>query len=138
MRRELVQLVDQGRLRAMDISRLEISPVTYYPTTGQLEIVESMDVAITFERRQTSRRARRSHRPDLQPLLRAPLRRSRRVTSGFHDAYPDRVGDVVTMVVVTPPMFAGQLQDFVAWKTERGFHTILAVTGTPEVGTTTA
>ena len=35
-------------------------------------------------------------------------------------------------------MFAAQLPDFVAWKTERGFHVILAVTGTPEVGTTTA
>ncbi len=54
----------------------------------------------------------------------------------FHEGYPDLVADQVTYVIVTPPMFAGQMADFVAWKTERGFKVILAVTGTPEVGST--
>jgi subtilisin-like proprotein convertase family protein len=33
-------------------------------------------------------------------------------------------------------MFQTQLQELIDWKTERGFHVILGVTGTPEVGTT--
>jgi subtilisin-like proprotein convertase family protein len=134
VRRELVRLVDQGRLRAMDISRLEISPVAYYPTTGQLEVVESMEVSISYEgasHAASTDLIARTYSPFFEHLYAGVAG-----AKGFHDDYPDRVGDVVTMVVVTPPMFAGQLQDFVAWKTERGFHTILAVTGTPEVGTT--
>ncbi len=136
VRRELVRLVDQGRMRSMDISRLEISPVAYYPTTGQLEIVESMDVSIAFEganKAADTDQIARTYSPFFEHLYDGIAG-----TNGFHDAYPDRVGDVVTMVVVTPPMFAGQLSDFVEWKTERGFNTILAVTGTPEVGSTTA
>ncbi len=136
VRRELVRLVSQGRLRSMDLSRLEISPVAYFPTTGQLEVVESLDVSIAFEGADTARNTdqiARTYSPFFEHLYDGIAG-----TTGFHDAYPDRVGDVVTMVVVTPPMFAGQLADFVEWKIERGFHTILAVTGTPEVGSTSA
>ncbi len=134
VRPELIRLVPQGRLRAMNISRLEVSPVTYYPTTGQLEVVESMDVSISFDAADfagTTDLITRTYSPFFEHLYAGMAG-----TTGFHDSYPDRVGDLVTMVVVTPPMFAGQLQDFVAWKTERGFNTILAVTGTPEVGST--
>jgi len=134
VRRDLVRLVSQGRMRAMDLSRLEISPVAYFPTTGQLEIVESMDVTISFEganKAETAGLIADTYSPFFEHLYAGVAG-----TKGFHDSYPDRVGDVVTMVVVTPPMFASQLQDFVTWKTERGFHVILAVTGTPEVGTT--
>ena len=135
VRRELVRIVDQGRLRAMDIGRLEISPVAYYPTTGQLEVVESMDVSVVFDGADPARAtdlAASTYSPFFEHLYDGIAG-----TNGFHDAYPDRVGDIVTMVIVTPPMFAGQLADFAAWKTERGFHVITAVTGTPEVGTTT-
>ncbi len=134
VRRDLVKLVDQGRLRSMDIDRLEISPVAYYPTTGQLEIVESMEVTISFDGANpaaTTDLIGRTYSPFFEHLYAGVAG-----AKSFHDAYPDRVGDVVTMVVVTPPQFAAQMQDFVAWKTERGFHTILAVTGTPDVGTT--
>jgi subtilisin-like proprotein convertase family protein len=136
VRRELVRLVDQGSLRSMNISRLEISPVAYFPSTGQLEVVESMDVSISFDNadhRANSELIARTYSPFFEHLYDGIAG-----TLGFHDDYPDRVGDVVTMVIVTPPMFAGQLADFAAWKTERGFHTIMAVTGTPEVGTTAA
>ena len=130
----MASVVDQGRLRAMDFGRLEISPVTYYPATGQLEVVESMDVTVDFDgANKAGRRALLRH---LQPVLRAPLRQHRRQPA-FQDDYPDRVGDMVTMVVVTPPEFVGQLADFIDWKTERGFNVITAVIGTPEVGSTT-
>jgi len=96
VRRELVNLVDQGRMRAMDISRLEISPVTYYPSTGELEIVESLDVAITY------RGASHAAATDLAARTYSPffehLYKDIAGTLGFHDDYPDRVGDVVTMV----------------------------------------
>jgi hypothetical protein len=46
---ELARVAYQGRMRAMDIARLEIAPVSYRPASGELEIVESMDVTVTFE-----------------------------------------------------------------------------------------
>ncbi|MCP4291330.1 MAG: T9SS type A sorting domain-containing protein [bacterium] len=136
IRNEVAQVVYQGRLRAMDIGRLEISPVAYFPLTGELEIIESLDVSINFEGTDSGL-ARdlmaNTYSPFFEHLY-AGMAGSR----GFQDDYPDRVADKVTYVIVTPPMFVGQMSDFVEWKTERGFKVITAVTGTPEVGSTTS
>lgn len=136
IRQEPARVVYQGRLRAMDIGRLEISPVTYFPATNEIEVIESMDVTVDFvgaDPKAAEDLIARTYSPFFEHLYTAVAGEK-----GFHDGYPDRVGDVVTMVVVTPPMFAGQMADFIQWKTERGFNMILAVTGTPAVGTTTA
>ncbi len=136
IRPEIAQVIYQGRMRAMDIGRLEISPVAYFPATGELEIVESMDISVSFagEKRSESQNLMATTNSPFFNHLYAGIDGSK----AFQDDYPDRVADKVTYVIVTPPMFAGQLSDFVEWKTERGFNTILAVTGTPEVGSTSA
>ena len=130
------QVVSLGRLRAADIGRLEVSPVEYYPAENRIVVHEEMEIRVTFEG--TDHAAgdalkRRTQSPFFAPIydrldgLRTP-----------HDDHPDLVRDVVTMIVVTPPEFEAQLGEYVEWKTQRGFHTILAVTGTPEVGATNA
>ena len=134
IRPETASVVYQGRLRAMDFARLEVSPVTYLPATGQLEVVESMDVSVSFvggDKALADDLYLRTYSPFFEHLY-AGLDGSK----AFQDAYPDRVGETVTMVIVTPAMFVGQLADFIQWKTERGFNVITAVTGTPEVGST--
>ena len=134
--RETTTILPQGRLRAMDIARLEIAPVTWFPADNELEIITSMDVDVSFDnvdKALATDLIARTYSPFFEHLY-AGMAGSK----AFHDAYPDRVKDLVTMVIVTPPAFASQLQDFVAWKTQRGFKMIMAVTGTPEVGTTTA
>ena len=133
--RELATILPQGRLRAMDIARLEIAPVTYFPSENEIEVVTGLDVDVAFDnvdKALATDLIARTYSPFFECLYAGMAGEK-----AFHDAYPDRVGDVVTMVIVTPPMFAGQLADFVTWKTQRGFHVIMAVTGTPEVGTTT-
>jgi len=132
VRPQVARVVYQGRLRAMDFARLELSPVAYFPATGQLEVIESMDVSVSFTG------ADKALAEDLYLSTYSPffehLYASFDGSKAFQDDYPDRVGDTVTMVIVTPPMFVGQLADFIQWKTERGFNVITAVTGTPEVG----
>ena len=131
---ELVKTVDQGRLRAVDLGRLEVSPLAYFPDTGEIEVATEIEFALRFEGGDHLAGARlkaATHSPFFSHLY-EEFAGSR----GIHDDYPDHVTDFVTMVVVTPPEFEVQLQDFVDWKIRRGFNTILAVTGTPEVGTT--
>jgi hypothetical protein len=131
-----VRVVGLGQLRALSLGRLEVSPVEYYPQTNQVRVAESLDFRVVFAGADHVRQGEllaKSASPFFAPVYGRVAN-----AKAFHDAYPDRVGDVVTLVIVTPPMFEEQLTDFVAWKTERGFHTILAVTGTPEVGTTTS
>lgn len=136
VRRNIAAVIPQGRLRAMDFGRLELSPVAYFPAENEIEIVTSMDVDVAFDnvdKALATDLIARTYSPFFESLYSGMAGEK-----AFHDAYPDRVGDVVTMVIVTPPAFASQLQDFVTWKTQRGFRVITAVTGTPEVGSTTA
>ena len=137
VRNDLIRVVEQGRLRAMDIARLEISPVSYFPRTNQIEVVESADVSVYFDG------ADHAAQTDLIATTYSPF--FEYLYAGFaggdrafQDDYPDRVGDTVTMVIVTAPDFVGQLADFIAWKTERGFNVITAVVGSAEVGSTTS
>jgi subtilisin-like proprotein convertase family protein len=131
----LARVVYEGRLRAMDIGRLEISPVRYLPGSGEIEVVESLELSVTFpgaDEAAAEQLRASTWSPFFQNMY-AMMDGNR----GFHDNYPDQVRDVVTMVIVTPPEFQAQLQTFIQWKTDRGFHMITGVIGSPEVGTTT-
>ncbi len=132
--RDLVSLVDVGQLRGMRLGRVELSPVSYYGSEKTVRITESIEFRLNFAG------GDRMAEAELKALTRSPFFNhfADGITGarGLHDDYPDHVRDLVTMVVVTPPEYEFQLADFVDWKTRRGFKTILAVTGTPEVGTT--
>ncbi|MCA9754422.1 MAG: T9SS type A sorting domain-containing protein [Candidatus Eisenbacteria bacterium] len=132
--RDLARVEDLGQMRAVHIGRLEISPVEYLPTEGKIVVTESLELSISFQNADLTAgdelRARTAS-PFFDPLYER--------IEGYrstHDDHPNPVNPVVTMVVVTYPDFAEQLQPFVDWKTERGFHVILASLGDPDVGTT--
>lgn len=131
----LATVVPQGRLRAVDFGRLEFAPVSYRPAAGELEIVESAELEVVFEGGDPvagDELRAATYSPFFEHIY-AQLDGTR----GLHDSFPDHMDGPVTMVIVTPPEFEYQLADFVQWKTERGFNVILAVTGTPAVGSTT-
>ncbi|MDD5719335.1 MAG: C25 family cysteine peptidase [Candidatus Krumholzibacteria bacterium] len=130
----LASVYYQGRLRAMDIARLEIAPVRYLPLTGELEVVESLQVNVHFD----------GDWAKSESHLAATDSPFFDVVYGRIDgnrqflARADLVKDPVKLVIVTPSQFVGQLADYTAWKIEHGFEVITGVIGTPEVGTTTA
>ncbi|MCP4572275.1 MAG: T9SS type A sorting domain-containing protein [bacterium] len=132
--RELVIVEYLGRMRAADLARLEIAPVRYLPQSGELEIVESFDLEVVFDQGW----AETEH---LQAATRSPFFASvYGMIDGVHipALKADLVRQPVKMVIVTPSGFQAQLDDFIAWKTERGFTVITGVIGSPEVGSTTA
>ena len=132
----MARIVELGSLRSQALGRLEISPVEYLPGENQLVIHESMDVRVVFDGADKSAGdyvAASTYSPFFAPVFANVA--GAKIN---HIDHPDRVGDEVTMVIVTAPEFEYQLAGFVTWKTERGFKVILAVMGTPEVGSTTA
>jgi len=134
-----VSVVALGNMRAMDLARVEIAPVEYRPLSGELVITESIDFRVVFsgaDAKAADERYAAYASPFFNHLYDQIA--GGEAAKAFQDDYPDRVADQVKMVIVTPPAFAGQLSDFVQWKTERGFDVILAVTGTTEVGNTTS
>jgi len=130
---ELVRVQYQGRLRAVDFARLEIAPVRYLPRSGELEIVESFDLTVTYnggDLLESENLAAATASPFFAPVY-AKIDGSEALSSRA-----DLVTYPVKMVIITPPEFEAQLQEFVDWKTERGFEVITGVIGSPEVGTT--
>ena len=132
---EMVRFEVLGTLRSQTLGRLEISPVEYLPRENQLVVHETIDVRISFDG--VNKAAADDHRARTHSPFFAPVYRNIAGAKDDHYDHPDRVGDKVTMVIVTAPEFEFQLADFVTWKTERGFKVIMAVIGTPEVGSTT-
>jgi subtilisin-like proprotein convertase family protein len=124
-----------GRMRAMDIARVEVSPVRYLPQTNELEVITSCEVQISFEGGDWAK-TESLIESTYSPFFQVPYHKIDGVREFAGKS--DLVKDPVKMVVITPPEFEAVLQDYVAWKTERGFEMIMGVIGTPEVGTTTA
>ncbi len=132
---ELVRVEVLGQMRSRTMARCEVSPVEYLPETGELIVHDEIEFRVVFDGADPAAEydmLARTWSPFFAPVL-DNLAGSR----ANHIDYPDLVKNPVTMVIVTPPEFQYALTDFVNWKTERGFNTILAVTGTPEVGSTT-
>ncbi|MFB3910479.1 MAG: C25 family cysteine peptidase [Candidatus Eisenbacteria bacterium] len=131
---ELARVEAIGRLRAADMGRVELSPVEYFPGQHRIVVHDRVDFRVVFEggdKAQGDELYARTYSPFFQPVY-DRLDGFR----GIHSQYPDRVRDVVTLVIVTPPEFVSTLQPFVDWKIQRGFHTIVGEIGTPEVGVT--
>ncbi|MBT7311723.1 hypothetical protein HN843_08165, partial [bacterium] len=133
---ELVTIQSLGSLRGLGIGRVEVSPVEYLPTTNQIIVHDNIEFRVVFDG------ASRSSQYDMlsrtwSPFF-TPVYNSIDGARSFNDDYPDLVQNEVSMVVIVPPEFEYQMQDFVDWKTERGFNMIVGVIGTPEVGATTS
>jgi len=132
---ELVRVVPLGRLRALDIGRLEVAPISYDAANGTIEVTERIECRVSFSGGDPLAGAAlkaRTHSSFFEPVY------ARLGGRGLHEQYPDHVKDQVTYVIITPAMFTAQLQEFSQWKTERGFNVITGVIGSAEVGATTA
>jgi subtilisin-like proprotein convertase family protein len=124
-----------GRLRAMDIARLEVAPVRYLPRSGELEVVTALEVDVTFaggDWAKTESLIESTYSPFFQAAYHK--------VDGIREftGKSDLVKYPTKLVIITPPEFEAQLQGYVDWKTEKGFETIVGVIGSPEVGSTTS
>ncbi|MBU1950967.1 MAG: proprotein convertase P-domain-containing protein [Candidatus Eisenbacteria bacterium] len=132
--RELVAVVPQGRLRSVNIGRLEVSPVEYYPAENQIRVYETIAFRIHFDNADFE--AGNELKAETSSPFFQVLYNMIEGTRDAHDDHPNLMDSYATMVIVTPPEFENQMQEFVDWKTECGYNVIVAVTGTPEVGST--
>jgi hypothetical protein len=129
----VLQVASAGRLRNIAIGRLELSPVQYFPATAEVQIITAIDFKVVFEDIVTRGRDPYSAYA-ASPFFTGIYGRVAGAEAMLRGR-PNLVGDVVTYLIVTPPEFVDTLAPLVAWKKLKGFRTLVAVTGTPEVGT---
>lgn len=131
---DLVQVEELGLLRGVDFARVDVVPVEYFPRTNQIRVAEALEFSLVFDGADHAA-TQTQYRSTWSPFF-LPVYGQLAGFRGIHDNYPDLVRDVVTLVIVTPPEFVSTLAGFIDWKTQRGFHVVVGVRGTPEVGTT--
>ncbi|MBM3404804.1 MAG: hypothetical protein FJY10_07940, partial [Bacteroidetes bacterium] len=132
---ELVTVTPVGIMRAMNLARLDISPVQYNPVTKKVVIIDNLEVEIIFEDANVQKTL------DLKKEKASPYFESLYSMTGNYQGLPptDELiqSSPVTYVIVSDPMFQTALQPFVQWKTKKGFKVIEGYTNNPAVGTTT-
>ncbi|MBN1824697.1 MAG: carboxypeptidase regulatory-like domain-containing protein [Candidatus Eisenbacteria bacterium] len=133
---EMVRVERVGAIRGVEIARVEVSPVEYMPRSNEIVVAESIRFRLHFEGADHARGEAikaATYSPFFEPV--------HGDIAGYQSPrvdYPDLVKNPVTLVVIVPSDMEATMQDFIDWKTERGFTVVTGVIGSPEVGSTTA
>ena len=120
-----------GVARDRNLAVLRISPLSYNPVTGGMQLITSMTVTLQYQGADiaaTQQMHRRYHSPDFavgQDVIRAfPATKEIRRDAPLH------------YLIVSHSSFKGAFDTFVQWKKRQGMLVTVAYTGDPGVGTT--
>lgn len=132
---ELAAVNPVGIMRALNMARVDISPVQYNPVTNILRVCDELEIEIVFKN------------ADIPGTI--ELKRSK-ASPYFRSIYQmvenykplEATDELITMapatyVIISDPMFQTVLQPFIQWKIKKGFNVIEGYTNNPAVGTTT-
>ena len=131
----LVQVEEIGIMRGVRLFAVEIYPVDYNPQSEVLRVYNDIEVEIFFvggDFAATEDLRKRTFSPYFEFLYEEQIINYELIATRDNiTRYP------VKYVMISDPMFSNALEPFVEWKIKKGFETIVAYTGTPEVGSTT-
>ncbi len=120
-----------GVARDRNVALLRVSPLSYNPVSGALNMVTDMDITLTFEdadEAATQQMHRRYYSPDFSVghklLSTLPAEKEVSVAAPLH------------YLIVAHDDFRGELDDFIAWKKRQGFKVTVGYTDDAAVGTT--
>jgi hypothetical protein len=132
---ELIQVEYQGMMRGVGLARLIIDPVRYNPVTNQLLIYNNIEFEIEYVTNvyhQYLEEKDRVYSPLFQSAYQKLPNFITPTTKDLITQYP------IKYVIVSHHMFRDSLQQFVQWKTQKGYNVVEAYTDDPVVGTTTS
>lgn len=131
---ELARIGSDNYLRGHRFVMLEIFPFDYNPADAQLRIISDIEVEIQLSGSNAA--LTRQMKERYADLYVRNLAKRLFINAGTLDD-PDLIPPPLGLLIITSPHNAGLqiVQDFVAWKENKGFHTTLATT--IETGTTT-
>ncbi len=124
-----------GILRALNLARVDISPVQYNPVENILRVYDVLEVEIVFNN------ANIPGTIGLKQTKASPYFKS--MYGMVENFKPLGPGDElissapVTYVIISDPMFQSALAPFIQWKQKKGFKVIEGYTNNPLVGNTT-
>ncbi len=120
-----------GVARDRNVAMLRLSPLSYNPVTGEVDMIESMTVTLQYEgsdQGATEKMKSAYHSPAFnlgcEYLSTLPGAKEYGVSSPMH------------YLIVAHSSFRGELDDFIAWKKRQGYLVTVGYTDDSQVGTT--
>ncbi len=135
---ELASVFTLGKMRGIELAQVEVNPVLYNPSKNTIKVYNNIKVEVTFtggDNAKTKSLLAKTYSPYFETLYKNIVNYSSGAKDNFTDN-PDHTKYPVKYLIVTNPMFVDQLEDFIDWKTKKGFEVIMATTD--ETGTTAA
>lgn len=120
-----VELNEKGFLRAVRFGNLMINPVEYNPVTNQLKVKKNIEFSVTFENANyetTNSEKARLFSPYFEAIYQSMINYSPLNTRD------NMIQEKVGYLIIAHDIFNEYLDDFVAWKTMKGFNVEVAYT----------
>ncbi len=131
---ELITINYLGKMRGVNLARLEIAPIRYNPVQNKIEVCTSLEAEIIFTDGDVQKTI------DEKKALFSPyLQSNYALIANYKQEITDELilDEPVTYIIISDPMFETTLQPFIQWKIKKGFNVVQAYTNDPLVGTTT-
>jgi len=130
---ELVKTEVLGVLRGVRIARLEISPISYNPGKGIIRVFNNIEIELDFQGGDVSLTENKKA-STFSPYFEVVYNKLLNHKTDNYPEHPDLTKYPVKYLIVCDRQFEEQIQDFIEWKTLKGFEIIIAFAD--EIGST--
>ena len=122
----------QGTMRGIQIAALTINPIQYDAASNSIRVYNDIVVEVRYDQYDKAA-AYNEFARTFSPYFANIYRQMFNWRDDVYDEHPDLWQSPVKMLVITDRMFESCIQDWVAWKTVKGFY--MDVNYTDEIGT---
>ena len=133
--RPIAQVQIQGTMRGIQIGALTVNPVQYDAATNSILVYNDIEVEVSYGQYDKSASFDEFART-FSPYFASMYRQMFNWRDDVYDEHPDLWQSPVKVLVVANRMFEAVIQDWIAWKTVKGFY--MDVNYTDEIGTSAA
>ncbi|MBQ6769713.1 MAG: T9SS type A sorting domain-containing protein [Bacteroidales bacterium] len=133
--RPIAELEIQGNLRGIGIASLTVNPVNYDPVENTITVYNDIELEVRYNDYDKAA-AYDEFARTFSPYFAGIYKQMFNWRDDVYEQHPDLWQAPVSMLVIADRMFEETLQEWIAWKTTKGFY--LNVKYTDEIGSTAA
>ena len=133
--RPIAELELQGNLRGIGVGSLTINPVNYNPVENAITVYNNIEVEVRYNDYDKGA-AENEFVRTFSPYFASIYSQMFNWRDDVYDEHPDLWQAPVKMLVIADRMFEECMQEWIAWKTMKGFY--MNVKYTDEIGNTAA
>ena len=133
--RNLVDFEIRGNMRGIQVGSLTVNPVVYNPAKGSIKVYNNIEVKVSYNDYDKTASYNEFART-FSPYFASVYRTMFNWRDDVYDQHPDLWQCPVKMLVIADRMFEECMQEWLEWKTMKGFY--LDVNFTDEIGSSAA